>query len=490
VTRLIAVTATDPAPDVATAWGPREVPTTALLTDMYELTMVRAALRAGTANRRCVFELFARRLPAGRRYGVVAGVGRALRALRHFRFDEESLAFLRDREVVDQAMADWLANFRFSGDIWGYPEGEIYFPGSPIVIVESTFGEAVILETLLLSIYNHDSAIASAASRMTAMAGDRPCIEMGSRRTHELAAVAAARAAYVAGFTSTSNLEAGRRYGVPTRGTAAHAFTLLHTSEREAFAAQIAGLGEGTTLLVDTYDVFEAVKTGVELTEGRLGAVRLDSGDLGLLATQVRELLDSLGATRTKILVTSDLDEFTLAALSSAPVDGYGVGTALVTGSGHPTCEFVYKLVARAESQDTDAPLLAVAKKSLNKISIGGRKYALRRLSEDGVAVAEIIGIGAAPSGDSNDRPLLVQLVDRGKIIGNEPLEAMRERHIRSRAELPLDALKMSRGEPVIDTLFPGSAGDVRNPYRTEPSDELRAAASVGEVIAGPTREL
>jgi nicotinate phosphoribosyltransferase len=348
----------------------------------------------------------------------------------------------------------------------------------------------VILETLLLSIYNHDSAIASAASRMTAMAGDRPCIEMGSRRTHELAAVAAARAAYVAGFTSTSNLEAGRRYGVPTRGTAAHAFTLLHTSEREAFAAQIAGLGEGTTLLVDTYDVFEAVKTGVELTEGRLGAVRLDSGDLGLLATQVRELLDSLGATRTKILVTSDLDEFTLAALSSAPVDGYGVGTALVTGSGHPTCEFVYKLVARAESQDTDAPLLAVAKKSLNKISIGGRKYALRRLSEDGVAVAEIIGIGAAPSGDSNDRPLLVQLVDRGKIIGNEPLEAMRERHIRSRAELPLDALKMSRGEPVIDTLFPGSAGDVRNPYRTEPSDELRASASVGEVIAGPTREL
>jgi nicotinate phosphoribosyltransferase len=335
------VTATDPAPDVAAAWGPSEVPTTALLTDQYELTMVRAALRAGTANRRCVFELFARRLPGGRRYGVVAGVGRALRALRHFRFDDESLAFLRDREVVDQAMADWLANFRFSGDIWGYPEGEIYFPGSPIVIVESTFGEAVILETLLLSIYNHDSAIASAASRMTAMAGDRPCIEMGSRRTHELAAVAAARAAYVAGFASTSNLEAGRRYGVPTRGTAAHAFTLLHNNEREAFAAQIAELGEGTTLLVDTYDVFEAVKTGVDLTAGRLGAIRLDSGDLGLLAAQVRELLDSLGATQTKIVVTSDLDEFTLAALSGAPVDSYGIGTALVTGSGHPTCEFV-----------------------------------------------------------------------------------------------------------------------------------------------------
>jgi nicotinate phosphoribosyltransferase len=437
-----------------------------LLTDHYELTMVRAALRAGTAHRRCVFELFARRLPEGRRYGVVAGVGRFLRALRQFRFDDESLRFLRDRKIVDHVMADWLAGYQFSGDIWGYPEGEVYFPGSPIVIVESTFGEAVVLETLLLSIYNHDSAIASAASRMTAMAGDRPCIEMGSRRTHELAAVAAARAAYIAGFDSTSNLEAGRRYGVPTRGTAAHSFTLLHRSEREAFAAQIAELGTETTLLVDTYDVFEAVKTGVELTNGQLGAVRLDSGDLGLLAAQVRELLDSLGAFRTKILVTSDLDEFTLAALDGAPVDGYGVGTALVTGSGHPTSEFVYKLVARTESDELAAPMVAVAKKSINKISMGGRKYALRRLSEQGTAEAEIIGIGAPPSGDSNDRPLLVQLVDGGKIIGEESLDTSRERHRSARAELPLEALKMSRGEPVIDTIYSST--------HAEPTRELR----------------
>ena len=230
------MTMTQPAPPLSAPWGPSEVPTTALLTDHYELTMLRAALRAGTASRRCVFELFARRLPEGRRYGVVAGVGRALRALRHFRFDDESLRFLLDREVVDSATADWLADFAFRGDIWGYPEGEIYFPGSPVLIVESTFAEGVVLETLLLSIYNHDSAIASAASRMTVTAGDRPCIEMGSRRTQELAAVAAARAAYIAGFAATSNLEAGRRYGVPTRGTSAHAFTLLHGTEREAFA--------------------------------------------------------------------------------------------------------------------------------------------------------------------------------------------------------------------------------------------------------------
>jgi nicotinate phosphoribosyltransferase len=417
-------------------------------------------------------------------------VGRALRALRHFRFDDESLRFLLDREVVDQAMADWLAGFAFSGNIWGYPEGEIYFPGSPVVIVESTFGEAVVLETLLLSIYNHDSAIASAASRMTAMAGDRPCIEMGSRRTHELSAVAAARAAYVAGFSSTSNLEAGRRYGVPTRGTAAHAFTLLHANEREAFAAQIAELGEQTTLLVDTYDVFEAVKIGVELTKGRLGAIRLDSGDLGSQATQVRELLDSLGATQTKIILTSDLDEFSIAALAGAPVDGYGVGTALVTGSGHPTCEFVYKLVARAESNDMDAAMVTVAKKSVNKISVGGRKYALRRLSEDGTAQAEIIGLGVPPTADGNDRPLLVQLVAAGETIGDEPLETIRQRHLRCRAELPLEALKMSRGEPVIETLFAGQGAPARSPYQNQPNVESGAASSMGEAIAGPTREL
>ncbi len=320
--------------------------------------------------------------------------------------------------------------------------------------MESSFAEGVVLETLLLSIYNHDSAIASAASRMTAMAGDRPCIEMGTRRTQELAAVAAARAAYIAGFDATSNLEAGRRYGVPTRGTAAHAFTLLHVDERQAFAAQIAALGEDTTLLVDTYDVFAAVRIGVELTEGRLGAVRLDSGDLGLLASQVRELLDSLGAEQTKIIVTSDLDEYTIAALSGAPVDGYGVGTALVTGSGHPTCGFVYKLVARATSDDPQGPLVGVAKKSIEKTSIGGRKYAARRLSADGVAEAELIGISQPATLDHDDRELLVPLVRAGTIVGDRSLEEARERHRRSRAELPIEALKMSRGEPVIETIY------------------------------------
>jgi nicotinate phosphoribosyltransferase len=426
---------------------------TALLTDHYELTMVQAALRAGTAHRRSVFELFPRRLPEGRRYGVVAGVGRALDAFERFRFDDEVLEVLRTHHVVDEPTLEWLADYRFDGDIWGYPEGEIYFPYSPLMVVESTFAEAVVLETLLLSILNHDSAIASAASRMTWASHDRPCIEMGSRRTHEEAAVAAARAAYVAGFSATSNLAARQRYGVPTTGTSAHSFTLLHDTERDAFTAQVESLGKGTSLLVDTFDITEAVRSAVEIAGPDLGAVRIDSGDLGMLAQQVREQLDSLGATHTRIIVTSDLDEHAIAALAAAPVDGYGVGTSLVTGSGHPTSGFVYKLVAR---EGGSGEMESVAKKSKDKVSLGGRKYALRRRNARGVAEAEVVGIGERPVDDGDDRELLVPLVRDGEVVGREEIETARARHLQVREELPLTARMLSRGEPVIPTLHVG----------------------------------
>ncbi len=440
--------------------GHRPGPSTALLTDQYELTMLQAALADGTGHRRSVFELFPRRLPEGRRYGVVAGVGRALDAIEDFRFDEPQVEFLRSEGIVDDVTAGWLSRFSFTGDIWGYAEGETYFGYSPLVIVEASFAEAVVLETVLLSIYNHDAAIASAASRMTWAAGDRPCIEMGSRRTHEEAAVACARAAYIAGFATTSNLAARQRYGVPSAGTSAHSFTLLHDTEGDAFRSQLESLGNGTTLLVDTYDIAEAVRTGVELAGPELGAVRLDSGDLGALAHEVRAQLDGLGATRTRIIVTSDLDEWAIAGLASAPVDGYGVGTRLVTGSGHPTCGFVYKLVAH---EDASGVLVSVAKKSKDKISIGGRKYALRRLSRDGVAEAEVVGIGRAAENPStrsqgsplrtSDRELLVPLVRRGEIVGREAVSTARERHRTSRAELPQQARQLQPGEQVIPTL-------------------------------------
>jgi nicotinate phosphoribosyltransferase len=425
---------------------------TALLTDHYELTMVRAALRSGTAGRRAVFEMFARHLPNGRRYGVVAGTGRLLDALEQFRFADSELEFLERARIADAPTLEFLRNYRFSGDIWGYAEGECYFPGSPILVVEGTFAEAVILETLALSIYNHDSAIASAASRMVEAAHGRPLVEMGSRRTHERAAIAAARAAYIAGFATSSNLRAGYQYGLPTSGTSAHAFTLVHDGEKQAFAAQLDALGPGTTLLVDTFEVADAIATAVELAGPELGAIRIDSGDLAAVAREARAQLDSLGATKTRIILTGDLDEFSIAALAAEPVDGYGVGTSLVTGSGAPTCAFVYKLVARADS-DEPGPLRPVAKRSVGKPSRGGRKWAVRRLDQAGSAAAEVV-TDYEPTSGNDSRPLLQLLVRGGEIVAREPISAARARHRAVVSELPAYARQLSRGYPAIPTVF------------------------------------
>ncbi|MGB7447632.1 MAG: nicotinate phosphoribosyltransferase [Ornithinimicrobium sp.] len=426
-------------------------PSTALLTDRYELTMLQAALATGHAHRRCVFEAFARRLPGGRRYGVLAGTGRFLEALADFRFTAAEIDFLADQEIVDEPTREFLAGFRFSGDIWGYAEGECFFPNSPVLVVESTFAEAVILETLVLSILNHDSAVASAASRMTAAAGSRPCVEMGSRRTHEESAVAAARAAYIAGFSATSNLEAGRRHGLPTVGTSAHSFTLLHDNEGDAFASQVASLGPSTTLLVDTYDIPAGVERAVQAAGPELGAVRLDSGDLISGAAEVRAQLDDLGATRTQIVVTSDLDEYAIAALQAAPVNSYGVGTQVVTGSGAPAAGMVYKLVSR---ENADGVLEGVAKVSKDKKSVGGRKYALRRRNSTGVAQEELIGIDTQPEDDGDDRELMVPLVRAGSVVSATDAHTARDRHAASRAELPTRALRLSQGDPAIPTTF------------------------------------
>ena len=417
--------------------------------------MLQAALHSGAAHRKSVFEAFARRLPDGRRYGIVAGTGRLLEGIADFRFGGPELDFLRSSGVVNAETLDYLAGFRFTGDIWGYAEGEAYFPNSPILIVESTFAEACILETYILSVLNHDSAIASAASRMITAAGTRPCIEMGSRRTQEESAAAAARAAVIAGFDSTSNLEAGRRYGIKTVGTAAHSFTLLHDTEREAFEAQIASFGAGTSLLVDTYDVEAAVRSAGDRAGPQQGAVRLDSRELVAQAQWVRQLLDELGNENTKIVVTSDLDEYAIAALQSAPVDSYGVGTSLVTGSGAPTASMVYKLVSRT---DDSGEFVSVAKAAKNKTSKGGRKYALRRLNERGVATQEIVGVGHRPEDDGNDRQLLQQFIKNGELVpgwtGAEGVFRARQRHTDSMAELPAVVNRLQRGEPAIPTVY------------------------------------
>src|SRR6476661_2851616 len=423
-------------------------PAPALFTDRYELTMVAAALADGTAGRDCVFEVFARRLPHGRRFGVVAGAGRLLEALPHFRFGDDELTALREQGLTDERLLAWLADFRFSGDIEGYAEGELYFPGSPVLTVRAPFAEGVLLETPALSVVNHASAIASAAARMVAAPCERPCIERGSRRTHEEAAVAAARAAHLVGFAASSNLEAGRRYGVPTTGTSAHAFTLLHDDEESAFRTQVATLGPGTTLLVDTFDVDQGIRTAVKVAGPELGGIRLDSGDLPTLATHARQLLDELGATKTRIVVTSDLDEYAIAGLMAAPVDRYGVGTSLVTGSGAPTVGMVYKLVQRDG--------FPVAKRSEGKNSVGGRKYAVRRHAGDGTALAEVVSSEPIEPRDG-DRDLVVPLVRAGAPCRDsspaEALQQARAHHEQVRTTLPPEAWALSRGEPVLETL-------------------------------------
>ncbi len=423
---------------------------TALLTDQYELTMLSAALRDGTAARPCVFEVFGRRLPNNRRYGVVAGTGRLIRAIRDFRFNEEDVAFLRERGVVDADTARWLADYRFTGDIEGYAEGELYFPGSPILTVVAPFAVGVLLETLVLSVLNHDCAIASAAARMVTAAHGRPIIEMGSRRTHEQAAVAAARAAYLAGFASTSNVEAGRRYGVPTAGTAAHAFTLLHDSEADAFASQVAALGKDTALLVDTYDISQGIRTAIEVAGPELGAVRIDSGDLAVMAVQARELLDSLGARDTRIVLSGDLDEHSIAALAAAPVDSYGAGTSVVTGSGAPTAQLVYKLV------EVDGR--PVVKRSENKATLGGRKFAVRRHKPTGTATEEVVVSQGRPEPEPNDRPLQRPFLTDGEEVPGQPDLAASRAHLAAcLVSIPWDGLKLSAGEPAIPVRMVGA---------------------------------
>lgn len=426
---------------------------TALLTDQYELTMLAAALADGSAQRQCTFEVFARRLPHGRRYGVVAGTGRLLTALSAFRFGEPELAIAA--KFLDARTLEWLRDYRFDGEIDGYREGELYFPGSPILTVRGTFAECVLLETLILSIYNHDSAIAAAAARMVSAAGGRRMIEMGSRRTRELAAPASARAAYLAGFDATSNLEAARSFGVPSAGTSAHAFTLLHSGadgahEAAAFRSQIEALGIGTTLLVDTFDITRGVATAIEVAGPELGGVRIDSGDLGVLARQVREQLDALGAIRTHIVVSGDLDEYAIAALRAEPVDVYGVGTSLVVGSGAPTAGMVYKLV--------EVEGVPVAKRSSHKESRGGTKRAIRLVRRTGTMVEEIVYPASAPRPEPDGleiRDLQVPLVRKGAVVADQPtLAQSRELVAKGLVSLPWEGLKLSVGEPAIPTTF------------------------------------
>lgn len=396
----------------------------ALHTDRYELTMLNAALGDGTAQRNAVFEVFARFLPEGRDYGIVAGTERAVDAILNFRFAQDQVSWLVLEDIVDAAHEDVLTGFCFSGSVDGYDEGEFYLANSPVLRVRSTFGEGVVLETLLLSIFNHDTAVASTAAQMIRAADGRRLIEMGSRRTHDESAVHAARAAYIAGFDATSNLEAGFRYDVPTAGTAAHAWILSHDTEYDAFVAQMKAQGVGTTLLVDTFDTAEGIRSAVSasrhLDAAGPGAIRIDSGDLLAQSLTGRRLLNELGAYDTKIVATGDLDEERIASLlaAGAPIDSFGVGTRLVTGANCPSPGFVYKLVA---IESDDGVMTPVAKRSPDKQDVGGTTHVRR------MAAAEATRLGLSVSDESASVEVLFGdgYVDRVFDSGTNPQRSL-----------------------------------------------------------------
>lgn len=407
----------------------------AMKTDLYEFTMLQSALEAGIAHRKGVFELFNRRLPQGRTYAVTAGTARAIEAITQFHFDETDLKFLSN--YLNEDTIQYLRDFSFRGTVYGYPEGELFFPYSPILTVEGTFGEAVLLETLLLSIMNYDSAVASAASRLRVAAKNIPLQELGARRVNEDAAVNAARAAYIGGFNGTSNVLAAKRYGVPVFGTAAHAFTLANESEKEGFAAQVRALGVGTTLLVDTYDIRQGIRNAIEVAGPELGAVRLDSGDPMVEIPAARILLDSLGATKTRIVFSGDLDYDVVTAIAEAglPCDGFGIGSSVVTGDGHPNCGFVYKLVSMEYS---DGKMHPVAKKASGKGSVGGQKTVYRNYDDDWNVNEEHI-FTYDPDGTEVKGMRRVQevFIQNGRVIKLPTTEEARELHASSVKTMP-----------------------------------------------------
>ncbi len=418
--------------------------------------MLEAALRDHTADTPATFELFTRALPPGRGFGVVAGTDRALQAITNFKFDESELEFLAEAEVVSGSTLEYLAKYKFSGGVRGIPEGGLFFGHTPILELKGSFAECLILETVLLSIFNHDSAVASAATRMVIAARGRPIVEMGSRRTHERSAVEAARAAYLVGASATSNLEAGRSYGIPTAGTVAHAFILAHDNEADAFRSQFATQGAATTYLVDTFDIEQGIRNAVAIAGIGIGAIRIDSGDPHVEAQRARQLLDSLGARSARIVLSGDLDEFAIKDLQNAPIDSFGVGTRLVTGSGYPTCNFVYKLVAIGGSRSPRG----VAKLSDDKVTFAGAKRPLRAFDVNGKLGLEVLGCeNVATLGSLRDFGLAESaevhrdLIAAGERIFEPTLNESRNFHQCQLESLPRALLEIGGDVPTLRSL-------------------------------------
>jgi nicotinate phosphoribosyltransferase len=394
----------------------------ALKTDLYQLTMAAGYFAHGMHQRRVTFELFVRRLPAHRRYLVLAGLESALSYLRELRFSESQIAYLAETPALRRAMTfelkEYLRAFRFRGDVHAMPEGSVFFANEPVLRVTGTLLEAQLVETFLLSTINTETTVATKAARVVQAAGEAKALEFGSRRTSPEEAALSARAAYLAGFDATSNVEAGYRWDIPIAGTAAHSWTMSHESEEEAFAHYAAVFGPQTTLLVDTYDTLIGTRRAIAAAKNNLKAVRLDSGDLLELSREVRKILDEGGCSATRIVASGDLDEHQIAELrrANAPIDVYGVGTELVRPKDDPTLGGVYKLVY---DHTAERP---IAKLSTGKATLPG-VHQVYRVRRDGKSVGDVIGTVGEFHVDAE--PLLIEWMKDGALT--RPLPSLAE---------------------------------------------------------------
>lgn len=429
----------------------------ALETDLYQLTMAAGYVHRGMTGLTATCELFVRRLPRTRRYLVAMGIDAALDWLVGLRFTEDDVAFLRGLPALADAMTpafcDHLLAFRFEGDVWAVDEGTIVFENEPLLRVRAPIVQAQIAETFLLSTINHATMIASKAARVVHAAAPARCVEFGTRRTHPQAAVDAARWSYAAGFTGTSNVEAGRRYGIPVLGTAAHMWTMAHATEEQAFANYVATFPSASILLIDTYDTARGALRAARAAGDRLRGVRLDSGDLDALSRQVRRVLDDNGAPQATIVASGDLNEHAIAQLraAGAPIDTFGVGTEVVTSLDAPALSGVYKVV---ELEDEAGARRPIAKFSEGKATFPGA-HQVHRVRRDGSFVRDVVALvdeAVTVASDEAADALLAAAVRGGtRARPAAPLEEVRRRVARGQGCLApwlLDLAEVTRSSP------------------------------------------
>jgi nicotinate phosphoribosyltransferase len=406
----------------------------ALLTDLYELTMMAGYFTAGFMPP-ATFELYVRELPPNRSFLIAAGLEEALEYLEQLRFTEADVEHLRTvpalRRVRSDFFDEYLPRFRFTGEVWAAEEGTPMFPPAPLLQVTAPLPEAQLVETALLAHLGFQTSVASRAARIVHAASGRTVVEFGARRAHGLeAGILAARAAYLSGCAATSNVEAGRRFGIPVSGTMAHSWVMAMSDELAAFRQYADVFGDEAVLLLDTYDPIEAARS---IVAARLhpASVRLDSGDLIALSRRVRDILDEGGLTDTRIFTSGDLDEWRIDDIvsSGAPVDGFGVGAALTTVSDAPSLGAIYKLV----EIDRDGITTAVMKRSVGKPTLPGRKQVWRVFKDD-VAIEDVIEhVGENPD-TSNAVPLLRRVMSGGR--RDTPPPALSDLRSRSKAAL------------------------------------------------------